>query len=118
MIGKTKSKTIKIPIYFGDLILIQTNDRGLIKERYLKNIDVDIDAYEGLTIHNTHNGYRKYLIWVKEDVPIVSVAHESLHAANYILNNAMVRVTLENDEAQAYLMGWIFKQCLKYFKTT
>ena len=118
MNDKPKSKTIEIPIFFGKLILIQTNDRGFIKEKYLKEVEVDLDMFEGLSFRNyQRSGYSMYVIWVNENITLEGLAHESLHTANYILKDRMVGVTLENDEAQAYLMGWILKQCLKYFKT-
>ena len=56
-----------------------------------------------------------YVIWVKGSGKkyISALAHECLHITNMILNNRGVGITLDNDEAQAYLMEFIFKKCLE-----
>ena len=40
------------------------------------------------------------------------LAHEAVHAANYMLDRAGVKMSYENDEAQAYLVGHIVDQCM------
>jgi hypothetical protein len=41
-----------------------------------------------------------------------TLAHEAVHAANYMLERAGVKMSYENDEAQAYLVGHIVDQCM------
>lgn len=41
-----------------------------------------------------------------------TLAHEAVHAANYMLDRAGVKMSYENDEAQAYLVGYIVDQCM------
>ncbi len=45
-----------------------------------------------------------------------TVAHESVHAANMIFKYCGCKVDTENDEAYAYLVGWIAK-CCDYVRT-
>jgi hypothetical protein len=40
-----------------------------------------------------------------------TLSHEAVHAANYMLDRAGVKISFENDEAQAYLVGHIVDQC-------
>ena len=58
-------------------------------------------------------------VWVEpaEYSPEIAstITHESIHAANCILHGAGVGVTLENDEAQAYLAGWIAKKITEFY---
>lgn len=41
-----------------------------------------------------------------------TLAHEAVHSANYMLDRAGVKMSFENDEAQAYLVGHIVDQCM------
>ena len=61
-----------------------------------------------------HNG--NFIIWSKGSSRrfISVIAHECLHITNMILSSRGVGVTLENDEAQAYLMEFIFNKCLSF----
>lgn len=40
-----------------------------------------------------------------------TLAHEAVHAANFILDRASVKTTYDNDEMLAYLVGFIVDQC-------
>lgn len=107
-------KKIKIPIYFGDLILIQTDDFDALPEKYgigrLKPYDAV--AFE----HIKKNGYIRYFIVVRTKCKPRTVAHEVVHIVNSILKDKGIQLDYDNDEAQAYLTGWIIHQCYKYFK--
>lgn len=58
----------------------------------------------------------RYYIFIQlkdiEDIP--SLAHECFHASNYIMNRKGIRPDADNDEAQAYLIEWIFKNCYSH----
>lgn len=41
-----------------------------------------------------------------------TLSHEAVHAANYMLAGANVKITNENDEALAYLVGWLVDECI------
>jgi hypothetical protein len=38
------------------------------------------------------------------------IAHEIVHLVNYIFLDTGVKLDLINDEAQAYLTGWLFEE--------
>jgi hypothetical protein len=46
-----------------------------------------------------------------------TIGHEIIHIKNYIFNQIGARIDTENDEAEAYLVGWITGECFKFFLT-
>ena len=77
---------------------------------------IEIDGCDGQTIFCKDF----VVIWSKhKDKSIESLStlvHESVHAANMILDHKGIPMTLENDESQAYLVEWIFENCLRFLK--
>lgn len=45
-----------------------------------------------------------------------TLAHECVHAANFIYDQIGQRPDVENDEAYAYLVGYVFRQYCKHVK--
>lgn len=39
-----------------------------------------------------------------------ALAHEAFHASNIVLEQRGIKADTDNDEAQAYLIGWIFSK--------
>lgn len=73
-----------------------------------KQMEAAADA-DGLTMLGTN--VQSVYIAVFNGEPGV-LAHEAVHAANYMLDRAGVKSNYENDEAQAYLVGHIVDQCM------
>ena len=42
-----------------------------------------------------------------------TIAHESLHAINFIFSDLDIEYSLDNDEHAAYMVGWIARCCWK-----
>ena len=57
-------------------------------------------------------------IWVKEfnEKNFEYLVHECVHAANFLFALRGQELTAKNDEAQAYLVQWIFSQCISCLK--
>lgn len=57
-----------------------------------------------------------FIIWTREKASKVptTLAHECLHIANMILHARGITIDTENDEVQAYLLGWLMKKCLGF----
>jgi hypothetical protein len=109
-----KKKTIKIPIYHGELILIQCKDLKKIEQRYKMN---DLKMYDAISFKNhTKSGYSRYVIACTNSSSSKSIVHECIHILNYIFMDRSYRPAMDNDEPQAYLMGWIYSECRKHFK--
>lgn len=77
---------------------------------------IDISNCDGQTICSNDS----IIIWSKfKDRSIESLStlvHECVHAANMILDHKGIPMSLENDESQAYLVEWIFENCLRALK--
>jgi len=75
--------------------------------------DVNDKAYG--TCWLTNNGI---VIWVKHfDIKHLDcLTHETIHAANFIFQCKGIQSDNENDEALAYLVQWIFKNCMRHFR--
>lgn len=111
-----QKKKIKIPIYFGDLIIIQVEDSKEINTIIQKYNIIIINNPSAFTFRNNHNnGYTEYImVFEKETNPRI-IAHESLHIVRYMFEDRkMFFETNENDEAQCYLLGWIVGECHKF----
>ena len=110
-----RKKKIKIPLYFGELILIE--DRGLMEVKKKHNFK-EMEGFAAISFRNpTKKGYSRYVIavrkgWVKPDL----IAHEAMHIVSKVFEDRGMQCQLDNDEPQAYLMGWVVKECHKFFK--
>lgn len=71
-------------------------------------IDIDLNCY-GIMFYTEAGIY----IWVDHSFPswIGCLVHECVHAANALFTMKGVKISTKNDEAQAYLVQWIFDNC-------
>lgn len=83
------------------------------REQVEKTLGLEIDG-RGVAIRKEGFIY----IWLEPDCEDAAscLAHESLHAANFALGARGVVVNAEDDEAQAYLVQYIFSNCFKLLK--
>ena len=111
---KTKTKVIEIPIYHGDLILIQCETLKSIYEDYeLEGYDNGVDAI--VFKSPTSNGYTQYFMAFKYDSTKPNViAHEAFHVVTRIFYDRSIDLDLINDEPVCYLLEWIVKQCHEF----
>jgi len=109
---------IKIPIYFGDLIIIQTkNSKEIEKLKKKYNLNVS-NHFEAFVFNNyKKNGYSQYIMVFEIKTNPRIIAHESFHTVRYIFEDRKMNFeTNGNDEAQCYLLGWIVSECHKFLK--
>jgi len=106
-------KTIKIPIYFGELTIIQTDDFAKIEKQYSLK---ETNSYEAFTFKNLKSNYLQITVVFNNQVSPRTVAHESLHILNWIFTERNIEYDFYNDEPAAYLLGWIVEQVHKTIK--
>lgn len=94
-------KKFKIPLYFQNLTIIQTDDFVEVGKQY--NLDRDADEYEAVVFDI---GSTIVSIFSLKVTPSI-IAHEAVHICNCIFLNTNAKLDLNNDEPYAYLMGWI-----------
>lgn len=94
-----KSKTIRIPLYFERLKIVVTDT--LEKPEYESYV---LFQKKGLVLH------------IKPNASAGVIAHEAVHIANHVFKQCGIIPDLDNDEPQAYLIGWLVNQITKFLK--
>lgn len=106
-----KIKKITLPIYFGKLVIIQTNKFQKVNSKYNINFSKkDNKLYDAVVFQDKSN----YIVVFHNKFSYSVVAHEVVHLVNLIFKDHNITLDLDNDEPQAYLTGYIFKQCEKF----
>ncbi len=107
-------KTIKIPLYFGQIKIIQVKDLKSIEKKY------GLHSLHGMEAccfrDHKKNGYSTYVIAFESECNARQIAHEALHEVALIYEDRGIKLDIENDEPQCYLLGWIVGECHKYLK--
>ena len=107
-----KIKTIKIPIYFGKLTLIKSKNFKKTNEKYKLNIP---SRFGAVTFRNEKaDGFEVVISFVDSNVSLI--AHEAIHACNFIYENIGAKLDIDNDEHQAYITGWIVDEIDEFLK--
>jgi len=97
-------KKFKIPLYFHNLIVIQTDDFQAIEKEYgLRGGSPD---YAAITFETDD----AIAVCFNSKVDYSIIAHESVHVCSYVFLGIGAKLELNNDETFAYLMGWVVEQ--------
>lgn len=108
-----RKKTIKIPLYHGEIIIIQTDDLSEIEKEYKTE---SLHGFDTATFrYPKENGYTRYIIAFSKIEPGI-IAHDALHATGLIFQDVNAYFHMENDEPQCYLLEWIVDECHKFLK--
>lgn len=101
-------KKIQIPIYSCTLTIILAEDWNAInkKHRY------DLSENDSACFYAHDHNYTVAFIGLPS---VRTIAHESMHLVNQLFIDKHIKVDLDNDEPQAYLMGWTVEQIHKFF---
>ena len=85
-------------------------------ERFIKkefDYDTSLNCCQGKLIELTsQTSYPVYLIWTRNKDDYAALAHEALHAVNYLFDVRDYKPDLKNDEAQTYLLEWVIDSAL------
>lgn len=107
-----KQKTIKIPIYYGKLTMIFDNDLSCIEKTYKT---ISLEGFGAVTLKDEKK-YRHYVVAFTDKDHLSNIAHEIVHIKNYIFLDCVMQLDPNNDEAEAYLTGWLFDIIYKFLK--
>lgn len=112
-------KRIKVPIYGGLIDIVFTDEdtpyKAAIRHFNYNNPDLK-KGYLAVTLSNDYTGGKYnnlFPIIFSKNIKQGSIPHEALHVVNYIFKRAGIELDLDNDEPQAYLLGWIVDQIYK-----
>lgn len=106
-----KSKEVPIPIYFGKLIIILTNDWKEVDRAY--NTKIDENLYDAVVFEIKDKD--EYIVAIKK-IKWSVIAHEVVHIVNAIFLSCGVELDRHNDEPQAYLTGWLINEIDKFLE--
>lgn len=113
-----QKKKIKIPIYFGTLTMV----KYLSEEEFEREFPIELDGCEAISLarRNKRTGVTDYLVAINGNYNTKGsvIAHESVHLCNFIFKDRGLVLDVENDEAQAYLTGWLFEQISEFLIKT
>ena len=106
-----RKKKVKIPIFHGEILMIQTENYEYIEKNYAAK-GYSLFGYDGAVMEQVaDNGYVRYIVWFDEGVTHKVVVHEALHLLHHIFKHRGIEYSMENDEHAAYMLEWIFEQC-------
>ena len=111
---RTQKKKVKIPLYFGELVILKCKDFKKLNKKYGIELANEWDA--AVFRHTTTEGYTQYFAVFLSKPSIKTIAHEAVHIVNHIFNDRHISLDIFNDEPQAYLTGWVVEQIDNYFK--
>lgn len=108
-------KKIKIPIYYGTLhIIITDGDMDKVAKKY--GIKEDVGNYGAFVWDNYKKGVSQYYICIEEGCKGDLLMHEIIHLVNAVFIHIGAKLDPNNDEPQAYLAGWFYKNIKKHLK--
>lgn len=98
-----------VPLYGRKFVVIMTNDKKRLKDRVKNFNGGSIYAHSHLVEWDNIVRYVMILNFHSKHTNMThgTIAHESLHITNYILDEVNVVADHDNDEAAAYLIGWV-----------
>ena len=113
-------KVVKIPMYGGNFIILFSNDISKVSK--VVNAKEELILY--LYAHTFHNflygGYESFCVcfnfWTDNPITTGTLMHEITHAGNRILLSRYFEPDWTNDEAEAYLKGWLADEVEKFMK--
>lgn len=106
-------KTVDIPIYFGKLTILFTDDLSELNTLY--KIKADNKLYDAVFFEIHDND--EYIVAIKK-VEWSIIAHEVVHIVNAIFLKCGIELDRNNDEPQAYLTGWVINEIDKFINQT
>jgi hypothetical protein len=106
-----KQKTIKIPIYQCKLMIIFDKDLSYIEKKYGTK---SLSDYGAITMR-VPDKFSEYIVAFEYTEGTI-IAHEVVHLKNLIYQDKGIELDRFNDEPEAYLTGWLFKQIETFLK--
>lgn len=107
-----KETIIPIPIYYGEIVLVQADNLSKISNKYKLP---SLKQYGAACFRKVDKeGYVKYYMAVDMDVTHGLISHEATHIVNMVFKDKHIKIDIHNDEPQAYFMGWVVEECYKH----
>jgi len=98
-------KTLSIPIYDAEVTVVVT--KNVTKVAIEAGYSGDMVGKVAMVLRYPDNPGEYVVIFHKEAISPGNIAHEALHLLHDIMENVGMGPELNDDEAQAYLIGFI-----------
>ena len=109
--GRYKYHSAQVPLYRSRLhVCIGHNLNEVYKATGISSGAAhpeDLDAWGAMCFQADRATEHGVFILVRPNVPPGYVAHEAVHAVNYLLLRKGIQLDRKNDEPQAYLTEWV-----------
>lgn len=106
-----RKKIVKIPLYFGTVEIIETENIQELNER------AKFDLFEAEAVvfkEIKKDGLSRYVIGFEGNCTPEIIAHECLHLVTNIFEDRGITIENTNDEPAAYLLGWSVSEVHKF----
>ena len=108
------TKRVKIPIYYGTLIMIKVDDNfDEVNKKYGTNAD---NSWAGFVFRHKTKDDIQYIVVFQGKPQGSVIAHECVHLVNHTYIDRLMELDPFNDEPQAYLTSWYYAQIDNFFK--
>lgn len=105
-------REVPIPIYFGTLVIIFTDELERLNSMY--GTKIKEDDYDAVVFIDKPESNKVVVAIKKKDWSVI--AHETVHVVNAIFLSCHIELDRHNDEPQAYLTGWVVSEIDKFLK--
>lgn len=108
-------RTVEIPVYYIDLILVIHEDFNVVDKKFKLKLKEtyapdDPDECDAITHQHPENKNEIYMLMTPDLLEIDSFNHELVHVMSYICSARGITLDYDNDEPIAYLQGYISKK--------
>lgn len=108
-------KTIEFPIYHGNLKIILTDHTEAVNRMF----DDDSFHYATTYMRQMDNRRTSAIVLNMGNDPYMThgtIAHESIHAADFLFEQISAKHDFDNPEPYAYLVGWITNEVYEFIQ--
>jgi len=109
-----KSTKFYVPIYRANVTLYLVDNLKVISDKYKT---IDLSDYGAVTLENPKH-FKKYVVAFESANDYGLIAHEVTHLKNYIFKAVGIKLDTDNDEAEAYLVGFLFDKIYDFLKNS
>ena len=107
------SKKFNIAIYERDVFVYISNNKRQIEKKIQLDEGTLYDGSDASTFSIVNdNNVRDMFMVFDENVSIGTIAHECKHTINFLYKDLGVKLDIDNDEHECYLLGWLIDEIL------
>ena len=109
-------KVIKVPIFYGNFVIIFSNNETAIKKvtKFTGNLEEFAYTFTNFLCRGKESIAVVFNFWTPEPVTIGTIIHEVNHAGNRLMQSRNANPDFENDEMESYIKAWMGEEIEKF----